>query len=177
MSRSIRAMSGKFNYPVFILRMLFEAVFLVLGIVALVLGPSHWSENHDLSGVIGITVAFAVLLFYINFKFLRAIWTERFGIRFETGSLIITDHLLLKRRVLRGDDIKGFSLSEYPLRGMKVKSILLYLSSGKKVEFPQFLFFNFKSLSPSLQESGITFLGEEPYIWKWVDSRYYKFDE
>jgi hypothetical protein len=170
-------MHGKFNYPVFILRMIIEAVFLVLGIVVLILGPDHWSANHDLSGVVGMTVAFAVLLFFVNAKFIRPIWTERFGIRIEPDSLIITDHLLFKRRVLRGNDIKGFSLSEYPLRGMKVKSILLYLSNGEKIELPQFLFFNFKNLAPSLQENGITFLGEEPYIWKWVDSRVYKFDK
>ena len=48
---------------------------------------------------------------------------------------------------------------------------------GEKIELPQFLFFNFKNLAPSLQENGITFLGEEPYIWKWVDSRVYKFDK
>lgn len=170
-------MHGKFNYPVFILRMIIEAVFLVLGIFVMILGPGHWSANHDSSGVVGMTVVFAALLLFINVKIIRAIWTERFGIRIEPDSLIITDHLLFKRRVLRGDDIKGFSLSEYPLRGMKVKSILLYLSTGEKIEFPQFMFFNFKSLAPSLQESGITFLGEEPYIWKWVDSRVYKYDQ
>ena len=90
---------------------------------------------------------------------------------------MITDLILFKRRVLRREDIKGFSLSEYPLRGINFKSILLYLYNGQKVELPQFLFLNFKQLTRSLQESGIKFLGEEPYIWKWIDSRYYKFDK
>jgi hypothetical protein len=170
-------MRGKFNYPIFIARIIIVTGFLALSLTALILGTSHWSERHDLSGVIGITVTFTLLLLFVNVKFIRATWTERFGIRIDRNSLIITDHLRFKRQVLQRADIKGFSLSEYPLRGLSVKSILLYLSNGEKIELPQFLFFNFKQLAPALEQSGVKFLGQEPYIWKWIDSRRYKFDE
>jgi hypothetical protein len=170
-------MRGKFNYPLFIARIIIVTGFLALSIMVLTLGPSHWSEGHDLSGVIGLTITFTLLLLFVNVKFIRAVWTERFGLRIERDSLIITDHLRCKRQTLQRADIKGFSLSEYPLRGLSVKSILLYLSSGKKIELPQFLFFNFKQLPPALEQNGIKFLGKEPYSWKWIDSRTYKYDQ
>jgi hypothetical protein len=170
-------MHGKFNYPLFIARIIIVTGFLALSITCLILGPSHWSAAHDLSGVVGITVTFTLLLLFVNAKLIRAIWTERFGIRIERDTLIMSDHLRFKRLVLQRAEIKGFSLSEYPLRGLSVKSVLLYLSNGKKIELPQFLFFNFKQLAPALEESGVKFLGQEPYIWKWIDSRTYKFDQ
>ena len=170
-------MRGKFNYFVFFLRIIFAVIFLPLSIAAIIFCPGESLAHHDLAGVIAVTFAFFLLLFYVNFKIGRAIWTERFTMRIEAGSIVITDLFTFKKRVLHGADIKGFSLAEYPLRGLKVKSILLYLVNGQKIEFPQFLFYNFKRLNQALQENGIRFLGEEPFVWKWVDSRYYKFDE
>jgi hypothetical protein len=169
-------MHGKFNYPLFIGRILFELGFLAASIIVLVLGPGRWAEGHGMGGVIGITIAYGLLLLYLHVKYIRAIWTERFGLRIDGDTLTLTDNLLFKRLTLQHTAIKGFSLSEYPLRGLKVKSILLYLSSGQKIELPQFMFFNFKHLSPALEQAGIAFLGEEPFIWKWPDSRAYKYD-
>jgi hypothetical protein len=91
--------------------------------------------------------------------------------------VVIKDHLLFRSSALGQAEIKGFSLSEYPIRLKGVQSILLYLINGQKIEFPQFLFLNFRKLTTALEESGIPFLGEEPYIWKWIDSREYKFDD
>jgi hypothetical protein len=112
-----------------------------------------------------------------TFKFSRAVWTERFSMVITHDQVMIKDKLFFKSSILRHDEIKGFSLAEYPIRIRGVRSILLYLVDGHKIEFPQFLFFNFKNLAGALEESGIPFLGEEPYIWKWVDSRIYKFDD
>jgi len=169
-------MHGKFNYFVFFLRIIFWVIFLPCSIAAIIFCPEESRSHHDLWGVIAMTFAFFLLLFYFNFKIGRAIWTERFTMRIEEGRIIVTDLFTFRKRVFQAADIKGFSLSEYPLRGLKVKSILLYLDNGQKIEFPQFLFFNFKRLTQALQENGFKFLGEEPYVWKWVDSRYYKFD-
>jgi hypothetical protein len=171
------AMRGKFNYIVFLLRIIFALAFTTVSVYIIIIGPGRWTAGHDLSGVIGITSLWGIITFYIAFKIIRAIWTERFTLSLAGDGIIIKDLILFKHRTLQKADIKGFSLSEYPLRNNIFKSILFYLGDGTKVEFPQFLFLNFKKLTQALKESGITFFGEEPYVWKWVDSRYYKFDE
>lgn len=127
-------MRGKFNYLIFFLRLIFAAVFLACSLAALIMGPRQWFADHDLSGAVDLTFTLLLLLSFVNFKISRAVWTERFTMRVAADSVIITDLILFKRRVLRSEDIKGFSLSEYPLRGINFKSILLYLDNGQKVE-------------------------------------------
>ena len=169
-------MHGQFNYILFLVRTLFVLSWSALVVGVLFFLPGQLSQKHDLSGVVGIIAGFVFVFSIITFKFWRAIWTERFGLIITSDGVIVKDHLLFRSAALRQEEIKGFSLSEYPVRLKGVHSILFYLVNGQKIEFPQFLFLNFKKLTTALEESGITFLGEEPYIWKWVDSRIYKFD-
>lgn len=145
-------------------------------VAAPIYGPQLIFDYHGLAGTIGIAIALSLLCAYMNFKLIRAIYRERFTMKIEAGTLFVTDVLRFKKRALAAADIKGFSLSEYPLRGFKFKSILVYLKNGEKLEFPQFLFLNFRKLAQCLEQNGIRFLGNEPYVWKWIDSRYYKYD-
>jgi hypothetical protein len=170
-------MSAQFNFVLFWIRILFVLAwsFLIMGLLFYL--PGILSSSQDLLGVMGIMVAFVFVYSLITFKFWRAVLTERFSMVITHDQVIIKDHLLFRTSVLRSEEIKGFSLSEYPIRISGIQSILLYLVNGQKIEFPQFLFFNFKKLSRSLRECGIPFLGEEPYRWKWIDSRIYKFDD
>ena len=56
---------------------------------------------------------------------------------------------------------------EYPMRGARAKSIILYISEEEKLEFPEFLFLNFKKLDKALEESGLQFFGVESREWRW----------
>ena len=40
----------------------------------------------------------------------------------------------------------------------------------------QFAYFNFKKIKQTLVDKKYNYFGYEPYIWKWVDSRVYKYD-
>lgn len=50
---------------------------------------------------------------------------------------------------------------EYPTRWVKGRSIMLYLTEEQKLEFPEFLFLNFRKLDKALEESGLHFFGVE----------------
>jgi hypothetical protein len=152
-------MHAKFNYVFFVIRILFVLAWSALGIVLLYMLPGEESQKHDLSGVIGIMAAFLFVFGLFTFKFWRAIWTERFGMIITRDEVIIKDHLCFKTSILRPDEIKGFRLSQYPIRIKGVKSIFLCLKDGRKIEFPQFLFLNFKKMAAALEECGIAFLG------------------
>jgi hypothetical protein len=69
--------------------------------------------------------------------------------------------LLFKTSLLSHEEIKGFSLAAYPIRGMNIRTILLYLKNGQKFEFPQFMLFNFKKVRAALIDNRISFLGAE----------------
>jgi|GEM_PF-6433957 len=170
-------MRAQFNYIVFLIRILFVLAWSALVIGLLFFLPRELSRTHDLSGVLAIMAGFIFVCSMATFKFWRAVWTERYNMVIADNQVTIKDQLLFRSFVLRNDEIKGFSLSEYPIRISGIKSILLYLINGEKIEFPQFLIFNFKKLTRALEKSGVPFLGEEPYIWKWIDSRRYKFDD
>lgn len=170
-------MRAKFNYILFVIRILFVLAWSAAVVGSLCYMPGDLGRTHELSGVIGVMAGFICVFSLFTFKLWRAVWTERFSMHINPGQVIIKDHLLFRSFALRTDEIKGFSLSEYPIRISGVQSILLYLINGEKIEFPQFLFFNFKKLAKGLEQDGVPFLGKEPYIWKWIDSRVYKFDK
>ena len=169
-------MRGIFNYIFFYFRIIVALAFSALCIAGLILPFTDIDKEHDTPGGTLGMVGLCVLVSLICFKLWRAIWTERFNLALLDGQVIIKDKLLFRSTILLPEDIKGYSLSEYPIR-FKVRSILFYLNNGKKIEFPQFLFFNFKKLIKALEPHGIKFLGEEGYYWKWVDSREYKYDK
>jgi hypothetical protein len=170
-------MHAQFNYILFFIRFLFVFIWSLLVVGLLFFLPAELSRKHDLSGVIGVMAGFVFVCSLATFKFWQAVWTERFTMTITRDTVIIKDRMFFKSFSLPQSEIKGFSLSEYPIRICGIQSILLYLVNGQKIEFPQFLFFNFKKLAKALEESGISFLGKEPYIWKWIDSRIYKFDD
>jgi hypothetical protein len=108
-----------------------------------------------------------ILFYYIAFKLGQATWSQRFTIVLAGDQVVVRDVILFKRRVLQFADIKGFSLMEYPTRWVNGRSIVLYLTDGAMIEFPQFLFFNFRKLDMALEESGINFFGVESREWRW----------
>ncbi len=100
-----------------------------------------------------------------------------------TKNYIITDQtikefnlLTQKTKTIYKDDIKGFSTSTVPYRIWNIKLVIIYLKDGTKIDIMQFAYFNFKKIKPALVDKKYKCLGHEPYIWKWVNSRIYKYD-
>jgi hypothetical protein len=85
--------------------------------------------------------------------------------------------LTLKTKAIHKEDIKGFSTSIVPYRIWDFKQIIIYLKDGTKIDIMQFAYFNFKNIKPDLIDKNYNYLGDEPYIWKWVNSRVYKYDD
>ena len=102
----------------------------------------------------------------------------------KTKNYIITNQtieefnfLTLKTKTIYKDDIKGFSTSIVPYRIWDFKQIIIYLKDGSKIDIMKFAYFNFKKIKPTLVDKQYNYLGHEPYIWKWVNSRVYKYDD
>ncbi|MDP2174721.1 MAG: hypothetical protein Q8K70_02295 [Bacteroidota bacterium] len=101
-----------------------------------------------------------------------------------TKNYLITDQtieefnvLTLKTKTIYKDDIKGFSTSKVPYRIWDFKQIIIYLKDGTKIDIMQFAYFNFKKIKPTLVNKKYNYFGHEPYIWKWFNSRVYRYDD
>lgn len=101
----------------------------------------------------------------------------------KTKNYIITDQtiqefnlLTFRSRTIPKSDIKGFSTSIIPYRIWDFKQVIIYLTDGTKIDLMQFTYFNFKKIKPTLLDKKYNYLGQEPYIWKWFNSRVYKYD-
>lgn len=88
----------------------------------------------------------------------------------------MTDAITKKANTISKAEVKGFSLSKYPTKMWDFDEVILHLKNSDKIELPQFLYWNFKEIKPSLGANGVTFLGPEPFRWKFLDSRHYQFD-
>lgn len=80
-------------------------------------------------------------------------------------------------KTINKGDIKGFSTSTVRYRIWNFHQIIIYLIDGTKIDIMQFAYFNFKDIKPTLLGKNYKYLGDEPYIWKWPNSRVYTFDD
>jgi len=125
-----------------------------------------------------LTILLGVTIFGTVFQiFFKAFITT-------TKNYLITDKtieefnlLTFSRKTIYKDDIKGFSTSKVPYRIWNFKQIIIYLKDGTKISLMQFAYFNFKKIKPILVDKKYNYLGHEPYIWKWFDSRVYRYDD
>jgi hypothetical protein len=77
-----------------------------------------------------------IVFYYVAFKLGQAAWSQRFTIVLAGDKAIVRDVLFFKRRILQFDDIKGFSLMEYPTRWVKGGIILEnWIWPSKKADF------------------------------------------
>ncbi len=101
---------------------------------------------------------------------------ERNNLFLEEKDIILKDAVNSKEKRIPKNKVKGFSTTTYNTRAWNFKSLILYLANGDKIEFPQFLYWNFKDFKVALEENNIQYLGHEPYRWKWFDKRHYQYD-
>ena len=126
--------------------------------------------------IFGIPAGLFILGFFV-YRFVKLLLTERMNILLENDQLILKDALTSALKNFDKKEIKGFSSSIYQTKIWNFKAIIIYFTNETKIEFPQFLYWNFKEIKSELESNDITYLGEEPYRWKWFDTRYYLFDK
>ena len=113
---------------------------------------------------------------FLVYRFGKILLTERNELIFESGQLSLKDAITGKKNEIDKGEIKGYSTTIYQTKVWNFKSLILYLNNGDKLEFPQFLYWNFEDISQSFSDNSIQYLGHEPYRWKWFDTRHYLYD-
>jgi len=168
---------SKFNYLVFGLRLLFFILFVGLFFVFVFkVAPSFYADNKlGVKLILGL-LAGLFLTIFLPYRFGKLLLKERSNIILENGQLILKDAITSKERYLEKTDLNGFSTTIYQTKAWNFKSIIFYFSNGDKLEFPQFLYWNFKDIKETLVENNVKYLGHEPYRWKWFDTRQYMYD-
>lgn len=134
------------------------------------------NKTHEVEKYIGF------LLLALFFLLLIQIYLKEFITKTKsyiiTGQLIKEYNFLTKKtKIIKKEDIKGFSRSKIPYQIWNFKQIIIYLKDGSKIDLMQFAYFNFEQIEPFLIENKYRFFGYEPYNWKWFNSRVYTFDE
>lgn len=167
----------KFNYIIFGLRLIFFLFFVVLFFVLLykVIPKLSSDTTIDFKIVIGLFAALFLFTF-LPYRFGKLLIRERNDIILSDNCLVLKDSVTGKEKLYDIGVIKGFSTTIYKTRIWDFKEIIFYFNNGDKLHFPQFLYWNFKDIKPSLIDNGIKYLGHEPYRWKWFDTRHYLFD-
>ena len=166
----------KFNYIIFGLRLLFFLFFVGLFFVLIFkITPKLFATSLDFKLVLGLFTGLFLFIF-LPYRFGKLLVKERNNIFLLGGQLVLKDAMTLTEKFCDNDTIKGFSTTVYKTRIWNFKEIILYFKNGDKLHFPQFLYWNFKDIQPSLIDHRILYLGHEPYRWKWFDSRHYLFD-
>ena len=166
-----------YNYIVFGLRVLFLIIFIGLFFIFIFKAIPHFLADNTFSFnlVLGL-IAGLFLTLFLPYRFIKILLTERNNIIIRNHQLFLIDSITSEERFVNKSDIKGFSTSVYQTNAWDFKTIIFYFSDGKKIEFPQFLYWNFKEIEQQLIDNRILYLGHEPYRWKWFDTRHYLFD-
>ncbi len=149
----------KYNYLVLILRILSVLLFgfILLMLIFRVIPRLYNENNFQFKIVIGL-IAFLFILVFLIFHFIRVIITERYVLRFDNYSLILKDLFRNIETNINTADIKGYSTSIIPTRFWDFKETIVYLVNGDKLLFPQFLYWNYKTINISLNECGVKYL-------------------
>lgn len=92
----------------------------------------------------------------------------------ESGKMFLKDCFSKRTILLTDDNVRGYSLSKYG-QGLSFKTLLLYLSNGEIIEFPQFFYTNFKDIPKALEIYGFYYFGFEKYKWRNLLFRDYLF--
>lgn len=151
---------SKFLYLILGIRIIMFLSTLAMVCMFLFLGaPSIWGRYSN--GKAMLIISIGILLFtYLSISVGSSLLTQRFN-------LIIKD-----KKTSVTDNIKGFSISAYStITATKsiagyFRTTIIYFKTGEVIEFPQFLYWNYKFIALALDDNNVDFLGREPFIWK-----------
>jgi hypothetical protein len=156
---------SRYIYLVFGLRLFYFALFLFIFIIALYTIPDFLAEvDYDFKSIIGLVGV--ILLIYLPYRFAKLIITQRNVIILQNGLLFLMDAITGKEVCFELTEIKGYSTSVYIIQIRNFETIFLHFHNGKKIEFPQFLYWNFKDIKPAFEAYSIPYLGvDKPAIF------------
>jgi hypothetical protein len=167
---------SKLVYLIFFIRLIFFLALITSLILLLCIGvPGLWKKYTPVQAA-GLAILGIALFMYLLYSFGKSIWMQRFAIIIEDGTVRLKD-IILQKSILLDDSFKGYSYSSYGdgRAAYNFKTLLFYFNDGQIIEFPEFLFSNFKYISEALINAKVNFLGNEPYRWKNLISRVYHF--
>ncbi len=168
---------SKYNYFLAVLRLLFLLTLFTCVLLFIFIGVPSLVKQHSGIKALGLISCGFLLFGYLIVILGKSVLTQRYNIVIGNGQTILYDNFL-GRNFLLNENFKGFSFSSYGdgRSGYAFKVLIFYFSNGRKIEMPQFLYTNFKDIMPSLIAASVTYLGEEPFLWKNLFSRKYHFD-
>jgi len=167
---------SRYVYPVLIIRLIFLFALITCFFLAVTIGiPSFWNKYSPVKAT-GLTVLILILFTFVLYVFGRSVLTQRFILRIENKVAYLKD-IFTKKEISLDGTFKGYSYSSYgdSKAFHDFKTLLFYFHDGRIIEFPQFLYKNFKHIHSALNDAEVHFLGNEPYIWKNLIARDYKF--
>jgi hypothetical protein len=167
---------SKYVYPVLIIRLIFLLGLVACFFLAITIGiPSFWNKHSPVNAA-GLTVLMLIVFTFLLYAFGRSVLTQRFILKIE-GKVAYLQDIFTKKEILLDSTFKGYSYSSYgDSRAFHdFKTLLFYFHDGRIIEFPQFLYKNFNEIHSALSHTEVHFLGHEPYIWKNLIDRDYKF--
>lgn len=172
----MRSFKTRFNYLILVGRFILMLFFGTLSVFLMYLIIEKLKLQGYSNEVLPLAL-FNFILLYLTYHFIVIIYNQSYNFEIEEHKIFKISIFSGKKELLKTDQIKGFSTSIYPIKVWNFKSIILYLKNGKKLEMPQFLYFNFNEIENKLIENSVTKLGHEKYKWKFFDSRYYEFEQ
>lgn len=171
----MRSFKTRFNYLILVGRFILMLFFGTLSVFLMYLIIEKLKLQGYSNEVLPLAL-FNFILLYLTYHFIVIIYNQSYNFEIEEHKIFKISIFSGKKELLKTDQIKGFSTSIYPIKVWNFKSIILYLKNGKKLEMPQFLYFNFNEIENKLIENSVTKLGHEKYKWKFFDSRHYEFE-
>jgi len=171
----MKSFKSKYNYLILFLRVAGLIFFAFLFTFSLKMTPELLeAEKYSFKSIFGMG-AFLFGMGFLGYLFGKLVFIQRIILHIENHNLKIIYAITRTKKDLKAKDIKGFSVSVYPIKVWNFKSIILYFENGQKAELPQFLYFNFKKIPEALESLDIKNFGHEPFRWKGLDSRHYKY--
>ncbi|WP_146171794.1 hypothetical protein [Flavobacterium magnum] len=165
----------KFNYFIFVLRIILTLFAGSMLIFTVIVSPSLLETEKDSFAIISGVILFALLWGFLCYRVAKLVFTQIHIFDFKNHELTIINAITKVEKQIKLDEIRGFSTSQYQTRVWDFKSVIIYYENGRKEELPQFLYLNFKKIPVALEAIGINNFGYEPFVWKFFDSRHYKY--
>jgi hypothetical protein len=157
---------SRYIYLVFGLRLLGFAFFMFYSILIFYFGPDFIAEStNDFKLILGV-LAGLVFALYVPYRFAKLLITQRNDLILQNNLVFLMDAITGKEVCFDLSEIKGYSTSIYKINIRDFETIFLHLNTGKKIEFPQFLYWNFKDIRPAIEAYSIPYLGfDKPAIF------------
>lgn len=165
---------AKFIYPFFFVYLLF---FLFFSLSLLFLESKiiyYFITGKSSADDLKLFFGFLFLFGYFSLMCGHMTLLLRNGLIIQKNRIVLINHLSFQKTDIT-DLIKGYSRTDFGKYSTSKNTILLYLSDGRIINLPKFMYLNFGDIEPILIDNKVKFLGEEPFEWKNIIQRKYQY--